>query len=166
MKKRMMLTFFALMVTALLSMSAMAQLNTHSVWTDDNGLVIGDAENGCEYSKFDKFHMATSWTERTPGYPAQAHFRGIALAYGLTHGCNNHFYEFSLNNSVGTDSDTIKGYWDVYRDGSLMCSSCAGNAYALSGAAGSGNYYKLVIWDPAYGAYWYYVGYIDQRKDF
>ncbi len=65
MKKRMMLTFFALMVTALLSVSAMAQLNTHSVWTDDNGLVIGDAENGCEYSKFDKFHMATSWTERT-----------------------------------------------------------------------------------------------------
>jgi hypothetical protein len=164
MKKQTVLIFLALIITGLLSVSAAAQLNTHSVWTDGNGLVISDARNGCEYYSFDKFHMATSWTERTPGYPAQAHFRGIALAYGLTHGCNNHFYEFSLNNSVGTDSDTIKGYWDVYRDGTLMCSSCPGNAYALSG--GVGNYYKLVIWDAGLGAYWNYVGYIDQRKDF
>ncbi len=164
MHKRIVVTFFALIMVSLLSVSAMAQLQTHSIWTNDNGYVIGDAENGCEYNVLKGFDMATSWTEKTPGYPAQAHFRGVSKAYGWTHFCNNHYYEFSLNNSVGTDPDTIKGYWDVYRDGTLMCSSCPGNAYGLS--APVGNYYKLVIWDPFWGTYWYYVGYIDQRKDF
>jgi hypothetical protein len=166
MKKRILITFFALMIAGLLSVPAAAQLNTHSVWTDNNGLVIVDASNGCENTIFSSFDMATSWTERTPGYPAQAHFRGVSKAEGVVHGCGPHYYEFSLNNSVGTDSDTIKGYWDVYKDGILLCSSCGGNAYALSGAAASGNYYKLVIWDPTYSAYWSFVGYIDQRKDF
>ena len=164
MKKQIIVTFFALVITAVLSVSATAQLKTHSIWTNDNGLVIGDAENGCEYSLLYSFEMANSWTEPTPGYPAQAHFRGISKAEGWTAFCGNHFYEFSLNNSVYTDSDLIKGYWDVYRDGVLMCSACGGNAYGLSQSVGQ--YYKLVIWDPFYGAYWYYIGYIDQRKDF
>lgn len=164
MKKQIVLTFFALVMTGLLSVSVMAKYQTHSIWTNDNGLVIGDAENGCEYSLLYSFEMATSWTEPTPGYPAQAHFRGISKAEGWTHGCGNHFYEFSLNKSVYTDTDNIKGYWDVYRDGTLMCSGCGGNAYGLSQSVGQ--YYKLVIWDPVYGAYWYYIGYIDQRKDF
>lgn len=164
MNKRIVVTFLALMVVGLLSVPAMAQLNTHSIWTNDNGLVIGDAKTGCEYYSLAAFDMATSWTEKTPGYPAQAHFRGVSKAYGFSLACTDHFYEFSLNNSVGTDSDTIKGYWDVIRDGTLMCSACPGNAYGLS--AGVGNYYKLVIDDPLYVPDWYYIGYIDQRKDF
>lgn len=152
------------MIAGLLSVSAAAQLSTHSVWTNNNGLVIVDASNGCENTILEKFDMATSWTEPTPGYPAQAHFRGVSHAEGFVHGCGPHYYEFSLNSSVYTDSDLIKGYWDVYRDGVLKCSSCGGNAVALSGSVGS--YYKLAIWDPTYSAYWSYVGYIDQRKDF
>jgi hypothetical protein len=165
--KKTVLTILVMALAAVLSSSALAQKNTHSVWTDNNGFLIGDASNGCEYSSFDKFEMITSWTEPTPVKPAQAHFRGVALAYGLTHFCGNHFYEFELNNSVYTDADTIKGYWDVYRDGVLMCSACGGTAVALSGVAGSGAYYKLHVNDPIYAPnIWYYIGYIDQRKDF
>jgi len=165
MKNRMIVTLFALILAGLLPAAAFAQLSTHSVWTNNHGNQISDAENGCTYSDLKKFNMATSWTERTPGYPAQAHFRGVSLAYGLTHFCNNHYYEFSLNNSTGTTVDDITGYWDVYRDGVLMCSACDGVAYGL--AAPVTNYYKLVIDDPIYGpGTWYYSGFIDQRKDF
>jgi len=164
MNKRIFVTFFALIMAGLLSVPAAAQLYTHSVWTDSNGLAVGDAKSGCENTILHSFDMATSWTELTPGYPAQAHFRGVSKAEGFIHGCGPHYYEFSLNNSVHTDSDLIKGYWDVYRDGTLMCSACGGNAYNLS--AGVGNYYKLVVNDPLYVPDWYFIGYIDQRKDF
>jgi hypothetical protein len=165
--KRTVLAILVMAFAGMLSISASAQKNTHSVWTDNNGSLIGDPSNGCEYSSFDKFEMITSWTEPTPVKPAQAHFRGIALAYGLTHFCGNHFYEFELNNSVYTDYDTIKGYWDVYRDGVLMCGACGGTAVGLSDPAGVGNYYRLQVNDPIYApAIWYYNGYIDQRKDY
>jgi hypothetical protein len=163
MKNRIIATLFALILAGLWPAAAFAQLSTHSVWTNGHGNQIDDADNGCSYTDLKKFNMATSWTEKTPGYPAQAHFRGVSLAYGLTHFCNNHYYEFSLNNSTSTTIDDITGYWDVYRDGVLMCSVCEGTAYGLS--APTGNIYKLVINDPISGT-WYYSGYIDQRKDF
>jgi hypothetical protein len=162
--KKTVLTFFALVVMGALSVSAMAQVKTHSVWTNDNGYVIEDPQLGCDFTTLKSFDMATSWTEPTPGYPAQAHFRGVSKAYGLTRLCGNHSYEFVLNNSVGTDGDTIKGYWDISRDGVLVCSLCPGNAFGVG--APVGNYYKLIIDDPFAVANWYYVGYIDQRKDF
>lgn len=163
MKNRIIATLFALILAGLLPAAAFAQLSTHSVWTNSHGNQIDDADNGCSYTILKKFNMATSWTEKTPGYAAQAHFRGVSLAYGWTHFCNNHYYEFSLNNSTATTIDDITGYWDVYRDGVLMCSACDGTAYGLS--APTGNYYKLVINDPL-GGTWYYSGFIDQRKDF
>jgi hypothetical protein len=163
MKKRIIATLFALILAGLLPAAAFAQLSTHSIWTNNNGKQIIDADNGCSYTDLKKFNMATSWTEKTPGYAAQAHWRGVSWAYGLTHFCNNHYYEFSLNNSTATTDYDITGYWDVYRDGTLMCSACDGIAYGLNAATGS--YYKLVINDPISGI-WYYSGYIDQRKDF
>lgn len=161
-------TLLGLLITAVFVVSVSAQVKTHSVWTNDNGLVIGDAQTGCEYYSLAAFDMASSWTEPTPGYPAQAHFRGVSKAYGYSFLCSSdHFYEFSLHKSGSVDSDSIKGAWDVYRDGVLVCAQCDGIAYAMSGSAGSGAYYKLHISDPVYApAIWYYIGYIDQRKDF
>ncbi len=164
MKKQIIFTIVALFAIGLLSGSALAQA-THSIWTNDNGLVIRDGETGCEYTSLRAFDMATSWTEPTPGYPAQAHFRGVSKAYGYVRPCLDHFYEFTLVKSASTSSDDIIGAWDVYRDGILMCDDCDGIAYGLS--AGTGAYYKVVIDDPVYGSgAWYYIGYIDQRKDF
>lgn len=161
-----MVTFFAMMFAAVSAVSASAQ-STHSVWTNDNGLVIRDAETGCKFTTLRAFDMATSWTEPTPGYPAMAHFRGVSKAYGFTHACNNHYYEFTLVKTSATTNDDITGAWDVYRDSVLMCSACNGVAYGLSQAAGVGNYYKVYIDDPIYGpSTWLYSGYLDQRKDF
>lgn len=169
MKNRTIVTLFVMMMLfAISSISAMAQVSTHSVWTNDNGLVIVDPELRCKFTTLRSFEMATSWTEPgPPTYPAIAHFRGISKAYGDTRECGNHFYEFTLIKTASTTNDEIKGAWNVYRDGVLMCASCDGTAYGLSQAAGGGNYYKVYIDDPVYGAFaWLYSGYIDVRKDF
>jgi hypothetical protein len=168
MKKQSIVTLFAVMLVGLFAMAAAAQ-STHSVWTNDNGLVIMDAETRCEYKTLRAFDMATSWTEPAPPvYPAVAHFRGVSKAYAYSHACpTDHSYEFRLVRASATTNDDITGRWNVYRDGVLMCNGCSGVAYGLSQPAGAGNYYKVYIDDPIYGPNtWLYSGYIDQRKDF
>lgn len=165
--KRIIFVLFALVV-GIFSTSASAQ-STHSVWTNDNGLVIRDAQTGCQYLSLAAFDMATSWTEPGPPlYAAIAHFRGVSKAYAYSAVCNtDHFYEFRLVRTAATTSDDITGYWNVYRDGGLQCSACKGVAYGLSQAAGVGNYYKVYVDDPVFGpSTWLYSGYIDVRKDF
>ncbi len=167
MKKRMMLVFFATLTLGILAISATAQ-RTHSVWTNLNGLYIFDATNGCQYSSFTGFDMATSWTEPfSPTNPADAHFRGVGKAAGYSFTCITRFYDFRLVASTATSNDQIDGTWDVYRNGVLMCSACNGSAYGLSQAAGVGNYYKVYVDDPVFGPQtWLYSGHLDQRKDF
>jgi hypothetical protein len=168
MKKQTIVTLFILIVVALFSVSAMAQPFTHSVWTNNNGLVVRDAQTGCAYPSFSGFNMATSWTEPfNPTNPADAHFRGVTKAGGAGIACGVRFYDFRLVASTATTNDQIDGTWDIYRNNVLVCSACTGSAYGLSGAAGAGNYYKLYIDDPFFGPQtWLYSGYIDQRKDF
>jgi hypothetical protein len=167
MKKQTIVTFFVLIMLGVFSISATAQ-STHSVWTNDNGLVIRDAETRCDYTALYSFNMATSWTEPAPPtYPAVAHFRGVSKAVGFVRPCADHYYEFTLVKTASTTNDYIKGAWNVYRDSVLMCSACSGVAYGLSQPAGVGNYYKVYIDDPVYGpSTWLYSGYIDARKDF
>jgi hypothetical protein len=168
MKKQTILTLVILMVVGLFSVSAMAQVQTHSVWTNNNGLAIRDAQTGCWYPAFSGFNMATSWTEPfSPTNPADAHFRGVSKAGGAGIPCGTRFYDFRLVASTSTTNDQIDGTWDVYRNAVLVCSACNGSAYGLSQAAGAGNYYKVYIDDPLFGPQtWLYSGYIDQRKDF
>jgi len=167
MKKQINVTFCVLIMLGIFSVSALAQ-STHSIWTNDNGLVIRDAETGCEYTTLRSFEMATSWTEPGPPvYPAIAHFRGVSKAYGFIRPCIDRYYEFTLIRTASTTNDEIVGVWNVYRNGVLMCSACDGTAYGLNQAAGAGNYYKVYVDDPVFGpATWLYSGYIDQRKDF
>lgn len=167
MKRKLIVSFFAMLAVSLLSASAMAQPFTHSVWTNNNGLVIRDAQTGCAYPSFSNFNMATSWTEPTPGNPADAHFRGIAKAGGAGILCGVRFYDFRLVASTATAPDSITGTWDIFRNGVLVCGGCTGIAYNLSVPAGVGNYYKVYIDDPFAGpATWLYSGYLDVRKDF
>jgi len=167
MKRRLIISFFAMMAVGLLSAAAMAQPFTHSVWTNNNGLVIRDAQTGCNYPAFAGFNMATSWTEPTPGNPADAHFRGVAKAGGAGILCGVRFYDFRLVASTATLPDSITGTWDIFRNGVLVCGACTGVAYNLSVPAGVGNYYKVYIDDPVAGpGTWLYSGYLDVRKDF
>ena len=165
MKKLFFLFLVISAITVMTSISAMAQLNTRSIWTyDGGGRQVTDPDLGCGYEKFEKFRMITSWTERTPGYAAQAHFRGVALSLEDSP-CGAHFYEFTLTNSSVTTFNNIEGDWDVYRDGVLVCSTCNGSANGLSTAVGT--YYKVTIDDPVYGpGAWFYSGFIDARYDF
>lgn len=166
MKKQSIVTLFALVMLGLFTVSAAAQA-THSVWTNDNGLVIFDAQTGCQYTSLAAFDMATSWTEPAPPlYSAVAHFRGVSKAYAYSPACpTDHFYEFRLVRTASTTVDDINGRWNVYRDNVLVCNGCNGTAYGLSAAVG--NYYKVYIDDPFFGPMtWLYSGYIDARKDF
>jgi hypothetical protein len=169
--KKLMVTFFVLVAVGLLSASAMAQPFTHSVWTNNNGLAIRDAQTGCNYNSltggFSGFNMATSWTEPTPGNPADAHFRGVGKAVGFSFACVTRTYDFRLVASTATLSDSISGTWDIFRNGALVCAACNGIAYNLSVPAGVGNYYKVYVDDPIAGPQtWLYSGYLDVRKDF
>lgn len=166
MKKQTFLTLLILMVVGLFTVSAMAQIKTHSVWTNSHGLAIRDATTGCWYTGFSGFNMATSWNEPTAGtVPADAFFRGVSKA-GVA-GCTTYFYDFRLVISSSTTDDQIDGKWDVYRNNVLMCSSCSGSAYGLNQTVGGVNYYKVYIDDPFFGpSTWLYSGYLDQRKDF
>src|SRR5437868_15375460 len=129
MKKQTIGICFVSLLLAIFSIRAAAQA-TNSVWTNDNGFVIRDAETGCEYTTLRSFNMATSWTEPAPPtYPAVAHFRGVSKAFGLTRVCADHSYEFRLVKTASTTVDEIKGSWNVYRDGGLMCNACSGTAY-------------------------------------
>jgi hypothetical protein len=125
-----------------------------------------DPDIGCEADTFHKFRTITSWTEITPGYNAQAHFRGIASFSRFFPGpCGEHTYEFTLNSASTTSVSAVTGSWDVYRDGTLLCSACSGQATGLNQAVT--NFYDLVIDDPVYGpGAWVYSGYIDVRDDF
>lgn len=163
--------FLAILAIALLSVAATAQIRTHSVWTNNNGLAIRDAQSGCTYTNltggFVGFNMATSWDEPTPGNPADAHFRGVARAIGFSLACPNRAYDFRLVASTVTGADNIDGVWNVFRNGVLVCNNCNGTAYGLSQVAGVGNYYKVYIDDPVFGPQtWLYSGYLDVRKDF
>ena len=166
MKKQIVLAFCALIITGMISVSAMALDHTHSVWTNNSGgRQVTDPELGCDFTDFYKFRMITSWTEVSPGYAAQAHFRGVAIIDEKDYCGGGNFYEFTLNQSTSTTSNYIIGYWDVYRNGVLMCSACTGSVNGLSAPVTS--YYKLVIDDPVYGSgAWFYSGYIDVRDDF
>ncbi len=144
------LTFIALIITGLVSVSAAAQANPHSVWTfDGGGRQVTDPDLPCDFTTFEKFRMITSWTEPTPGYPAQAHFRGAAVIDEKDHCAPGNFYEFVLIQSTTTNFSSIVGYWDVYRNGVLMCSACTGSANGLSTPVTT--YYKVTVDDPVYG---------------
>ena len=166
MKKRIVLAFFALIATAIFSAAAMA--GTHEIRTSSTGgRKLIDPDTGCVFGSFVKFRAITSWTEPTPGYAAQAHLRGVAGVESEEEQCGTHTYEFTLNASTTTSASTINGYWDVYRDGILMCSACTGQAINLNQTAGGGNYYDIFVDDPVYGpAAWDYSAFINARDDF
>lgn len=161
MKKYIFLTLLVMVMTVTVS----AQRATHGVWTQNpDGVQLDDPDLPCVYTTYTKFRMISSWTEPTPGVPAEAHFRG-ALVTNVFHPCGAHFYEFILNQSSATTNDTIDGLWDVYRDGTLMCSACTGQASGLSQPV-TGTY-KLTVDDPVYGpAAWFYSGRVSVREDF
>jgi hypothetical protein len=165
MRKHIFLTLFALIITGILSVPAMALDHSHSVWTNNSGgRKLVDPDLGCVVGNFFKFRMVSSWTEISPGYAAEAHFRGVALT-DEKDDCGEHLWEFTLNTSSTTTPSTITGTWDVRRDGTLVCSACTGQAINMNVAVSS--FYDVLVDDPVYGTgAWNYSGYVTAREDF
>jgi hypothetical protein len=170
-KRKIFIVFSVVMFAALVfsgrtmmrSVLASGTIHTHSIWTEDDPVSVRDGGTGCSYTSIEKWRSITSWSEEGPPlYPAIAHFRGVVVnASGL---CRTHDYDFRLIDTSYTDKETIEGIWDVYRDGTLVCSGCSGKASNLT--ATSGVYY-VDIDDPINGAgAWQFYSNVNSRYDF
>jgi hypothetical protein len=177
MKKRIAIVFSALMIAALLFtgkdilrsvLAGGATIHTHSVWTEDDPVSVRDGDTGCSYSTtIEKYRSITSWSEEGPPlYPAIAHFRGVALiSVASIFPCTDHFYDFRLIEATQTDKENIVGTWDIYRDGTLVCSGCTGTASNLNAAVSSA--YNVDIDDPVNGVgAWQFYANVNSRYDF
>ncbi len=173
MKKRWIAVFSVLIIAAFLSGALVVSkagtvfiLNTHSVWTNDDGLTVVDGENGCEYRVFEGFETISAWSDyNTTLFPAIAQFRGTAWAEGTKSCPDPHTYDFTLIETTSSEGGTITGVWNVYRDNVLRCSLCDGSALDMDVAVNGS--YRVVVDDPVNGpSAWQFHGYVDQRKDF
>lgn len=151
-------TVFRFVIAALLvSFAASAAwakwLPVHSV-ESEKPLYVADGDTGKWYTQ-DLGYSVSSWQEDTK----QAFSHAVGLGGG-------HLYEFRMVQLTATpDADSINGKWDVYRDGILVCGSCVGKAYGLSGAVG--DYFKIYVGTPtAYAEKWHWSGYITHRFDY
>ena len=142
------------LLLGLFSSAAWAKwIPVHSVWSDNQPLYVADGDTGKWYTSTLGF-SASSWQETTP----QAFSHAVALAGGS-------LYEFRLVSVSSSDSDSILGLWDIYRDGTLVCNLCVGQAYGLSGAIG--DYFKIYVGTPfGYAEKWHFSAYITNRFDY
>jgi hypothetical protein len=145
---------------------AAGTIHTHSVWTEDDPVSVRDGRTGCSYSSIQKWRSITSWSEEGPPlYPAIAHFRGVVVNASGSFFCGTHDYDFRLIDASQTDKENIVGTWDVYRDGSLICSGCTGTASNLNAAVSTT--YFVDIDDPINGAgAWQFYSNVNSRYDF
>lgn len=124
----------------------------HSVWST-RPIAVLDGDTGAVITPREGY-SASSWQETTP----QAFSHALAKT-GLRS------YEFRLVSVTSSDYDSILGLWDIYRNGSLVCNLCVGQAYGLSGAVG--DYFKIYVGTPlAYAEKWGYSAYITSRFDY
>lgn len=145
--------FAAALVLGIFSSAAWAQGEpVHSVWST-RPLAIADGDTGVWYTPTSG-NSVSSWQETTP--------QAFSHALGFV---GRHQYEFRLVTVSSSDSDSILGLWDIYRDGTLACNLCVGQAYGLSGAIG--DYFKIYVGTPfGYAERWHYSGYITNRFDY
>lgn len=173
MKRKTILILSALIVGVFISAIAIVKIkagagiyNTHSIWTEDDPVSVRDGNTGCSYTSIEKWRSITSWSEEGPPlYPAIAHFRGVVVGASGSFFCGTHDYDFRLIDTTQTDKENIVGTWDIYRDGSLVCSACDGRASDLGAAVSTT--YKVDIDDPINGTgAWQFYADVTQRYGF
>ena len=144
----------ALVLATLVPVAASAKSQpVHSVWSDNRPIYIKDGDTGQLYNATSG-SASHNWQEST----GQAFSHAIGVA-------NGDLYEFRMVSLTSSDSDSINGLWDIYRNGTLVCNHCVGSAYGLSGAIG--NYFKIYVGTPlAYAEKWHFSGYITNRFDY
>jgi len=142
--------------TFIVTFSGMALAADHMVGSNRPiGLI--DGRTGVRYGTFVSGNAAFAWTEGALVPGAFAH-----VFAEVTPRLN---YEFVLVSTTFSDRDTIKGLWDIKRNGVRVCASCVGMAYGLSSPVGTG--FKLYVGTrTAFSERrWHYSGAITSRAD-
>jgi len=144
---------FSFMLIVTLSGTALAA-DTHMVGSN-RPIGLTDGRTGTRYSTFVRGDAAFAWREAAPG-------AFVHVVVQVTPALN---YEFVLVSTTFSDGDTIKGRWDIKRNGMGVCTGCIGMAYGLSSSVGSG--FKLYVGTRAvFSEAWHYSGAITSRTDF
>jgi hypothetical protein len=145
----------ALILAAIAPVAAAAKwLPVHSVWSENRPIYIKDGDTGQLYTP-ERGYASHNWQEGT----------GQAFSHAVGIIPSGDVYEFRMVSLSFSDSDSINGLWDIYRNGALVCNHCVGKAYGLSGAIG--NYFKIYVGTPlAYAEKWHFSGYITNRFDY
>ena len=75
-------------------------------------------------------------------------------------------YQFELVSVRSSDSSSITGVWNVYKNRGIACRNCPGTAYGLDLPVGE--YFKIYVDDPTgtVNRQWHYSGFIDHRFDY
>lgn len=143
-----------LLVLTLSTVPALAADPVHSIESDEP-IALHDYDWGVTWSSFIEGNSVSSWQEDTP--QAFSHVRAVPDKKAE--------YEFKLVEVTYSDHEEIKGLFDIYRNGTIVCDDCVGKAYGLSLAPG--NYFKVYVGTPSgYAENWHYRGYISHRFDY
>ena len=131
---------------------------SHSI-SSDKQLFFKNGESGAATANIViKGNAALAWTQAT----TSAYAHAVIVV--------NPFlgYDFMLTKTTSSTADTINGYWDIRKNGTLICTGCVGKAYLVSDPAGQPpSYFKIYIGNRwGFSETWGYGGYITNRFDF
>ncbi len=115
------ITLFALSIT--ITINARAD-DIHSVWIE-KPYRLYDGDTGIHYNP-DVTIVTINWKENT-----LLGFFNAKAEVGKT------TYQFQLVSISNSDEREIEGFWDIWRNGTLVCSGCVGKAYGLDGDIGN-----------------------------
>lgn len=139
----------------LLTVPAFAFAGTHNV-ISKKPYYLADGDTGVTYT-YPKGAITMNWKDDT----RYGFFNAIVAPDAPL----RLKYEFMLVAISQSDPYEIKGLWDIYKNGALVCEGCVGVAYGLSAPVGS--YFKLYIGDETcYDTKWHLSGYVTSRFDF
>ena len=132
--------------------------DTHSV-VSQKPYYLTDGLSGNSYQSL-KGTITMNWTDDT----RYGFFNAVVKPY-TPHPLDPLEYEFVLVGISQSDNYGIKGSWDVYKNGAIVCEGCVGQAYGLNQPVGQ--YFKLYIGDPECNDYsWHLSGFVTYRIDY
>ena len=145
----------SIMIVSLLLLSSVAFAGTHNV-VSEKPYLFTDGDTGVSY-KYPRGAITMNWKDATR--------YGFFNAIVRPPAPKPLEYEFVLVAISQSDKEKIKGLWDIYKNGALVCEGCVGVAYNLNQPVGS--YFKLYIGDETcYDENWHLSGYVTSRFDF
>ncbi|MDQ2938475.1 MAG: hypothetical protein M3R67_13395, partial [Acidobacteriota bacterium] len=138
---------------------ALAEAQTSHIISSDKPLFFTNGESAAPPANVViKGSAALAWTEAT----TTAYAHAVIVV--------NPFlgYDFMLTKTTSSTADTINGYWDIRKNGTLVCTGCVGKAYLVSvPPAQPPTYFKIYIGNRfGFSEKWGYGAHITNRFDF